>query len=67
MVDEAGDAPARGPGCPGLAYPFQALLDPPGSRCIEALCQQLAQGIELVDSQVIGYGVLQDRPAGMFG
>ena len=53
-------------GCPDLMYPFQALLDPPGGGRIESLGKQLAQGIELMGGQVIGHGVLQYRPAGMF-
>ena len=47
-------------------YPFQALLDPSGDGRIESLGKQLAQGIELMGGQVIGHGVLQYRPAGMF-
>ena len=67
VVDEASDAPSRGPGRLGLAYPFQSLLDPPGRRGIEPLGKQFTQGVELVDRQMIGNRVLQHRPAGMFG
>ncbi len=44
VVDEASDAPSRGPGRLGLAYPFQALLDPPGRRGIEPLGQAVHSG-----------------------